>query len=357
MKVKRIVLYPLLFVCNGVFTISGMQTPERPKRPRYAESPITPPSSKRRRVCPSSVQRDRNFSLTNRLCNEQELSEPRIAEINEGTVDRWPSLWNAAGNTDWFIKRLAGLAKKRGTTLLHTAALKNKVQCMADLIIYGEADLTAKAAKDKDTPLHLWAMASYDCSAADAMTVSNAILESLRRTKSTFPDASLLKNDQGSSPLHVACSSNLRNPFAVKALLDVGHPLAVYNDQDESILHYLAARDEDDDSLAKIISLLDKCTLSPELLNHHSHSLEETALHRAIKQKNLLLFNFLVTRSGIDLNVRDILDQTPLHVAAIGCLFHPTDSVAKSMYAKLIELGANQRLRDVSGNTAKQLLK
>jgi ankyrin repeat protein len=363
MNYSKILCYSMLITCcmPGLLAMQDENVENVTPRKRapapvksYYESPITPPAAQRRRIAPSSAQKDPNFSARKRLFRD-ESQDPTPQLISEGTVDRWPSLWNQHGNSDIYIKRLAELVRNDGTMLLHIAARKNNVGCMSDLLRYGEADLTAKIIKDRSTPLHEWAMDIAHCTEEQAGKVEGALRDSLSRTHSTFPDKRLLGNINGSTPLHVVCSGNLRNPFIFKTLVAVGHPIDAVNNVGQTILHKLSANDGDPrGSLPLILVELKKKSLD-SIINLND-SWGETALHLAVRQSNRTMFDFLMNQPVIMLDLQDNLLRTPLHLAANLLHHNPDDKDARYFYDRLIERGANQSITDDDGNTAQDIL-
>lgn len=137
----------------------------------------------------------------------------------------------------------------------------------------------------------------------------------------------------GNTPLHLA--TTFRKPESVRLLLDAGADPNIADTQGETPL--LSATFMPGPAASTQITLmLLKAGADP---NVHSIHADQTPLHRVASERLAPLTRALLD-AGANPNARQILDETPLHVAS-------TSDVARL----LIDAGADLEAREHNGNT------
>lgn len=192
---------------------------------------------------------------------------------------------------------------------------------IAHKICEGKIDLFAKIMVTNnrlgDSIIHEWArlpgVGNYEASEVERALHAKDL-----------PAVDMLQNFDGDTPLHIVCSGKFLNFFKFKALANWGIPLDVQNFQHQTILHRLA---ESGPNLinhkVQILNYFKKRDLS-EFINVRD-IYGRTALHLAIQNGDIKVFDFLMSFRDVDVNARDKNNDTPLHYAAKKMQTSPED--------------------------------
>ncbi len=233
-----------------------------------------------------------------------------------------------------------------GHTPLHYAA-RLKSEALITTLLGAFPDVVARD-EDERTPLHVAAESARDATAVEALLQAGAEVDA--------------RDSNGETPLHLAVGASVRwadgiflwhfrwpgetggplaNP-AVLALLRAGADVNARNRAANTPLHHAVSQGNP----LHVAALLN-AGADANALNESGDSPLHLAASRRATAEEVPSGAEIVTAlfdAGADLNARNAMGETPLHVA--GKVYNP------SVWARLLELGANAEARDHLGRIA-----
>lgn len=291
---------------TGVYAMEdapGLHTPEKPSRQRASavdDSPYKP-------------------ELTD-SAKKLVTIQPRL--VTKRTIVGWPH--SMRRQSQQFVDAFSYTCLRDGTNPLHLAFLYDKPDCACDLLsaerptVFSNSaadasyvsPLKAKMGVDQDTPLHFLAMRNW--TPHKVQKVASAL------ASHTVEDVEDVRNNCGSTPLHVVCSRGNVNFETFKTLVDHGIPLDTSNKFGKTILHNLAVAGAGiGEHKERVLQLL-KCLLAADrnaaAFVNKADCRSDTALHLAVRQGDVAMVKLLLLHANPD--CFDERGNTPLHLAA-----------------------------------------
>jgi len=158
------------------------------------------------------------------------------------------------------------------------------------------------------------------------------------------------RNDEGFTPLHIACKVWEPNPLLVSVLLKAGANVNAQSDKGKcTALHFICSMYGSETKQERAIQIIDMIMSHPQYKGGHRNARDETPLHLV---KYLKLAKHLVEK-GEDINATNCASETLLHFIST----ESQETCTMEFLEYILSLpNVNVNIRDRSGLTPLELL-